>query len=127
MQCARSFAALASCTHRNVGAVVVSDDDRIFGHGFNKAADRYKLCTDGGCPRGQLPAGQGKPDYSDCITVHAEVVAITMAGQSLCEGSTLYVNSMPCPMCFRVAEGAGIRRVVWQLPDGYSLAERQFL
>ena len=127
MQVARDFSSLASCTHRNVGAVVVSTEGRIWGHGYNRASDRHKLCTDGGCPRCKLPAGKGAADYSDCITVHAEVNAIKMAGDSLCDGSTLYVNSQPCPMCWRVAEGSGLWRVVWVDEDGYRLKERQFM
>lgn len=127
MQVARNFSSLASCTHRNVGAVVASSEGRIWGHGYNKAADRYKLCTDGGCPRGQLPAGQGKPDYSDCNTVHAEVNAIKMAGDDLCDGSTLYVNSYPCKMCWTIAEGSGLYRVVWAQDDGYNLQERLYV
>lgn len=126
MQVARNFSSLANCTHRNVGAVVVSHDGRIWGHGYNRAADRHKNCSDGGCPRGLLPAGEGRPDYSDCITVHAEVNAIKMAGDSLCEGSSLYVNSYPCLMCWRIAEGSGLWRVIWAEDDGYRLQERQF-
>lgn len=127
MQIARDFSSLAKCSHRCVGAVVTSSDGRIWGHGYNKAADRHKNCMDGGCPRGLLPAGQGLSDYSDCNTVHAEVNAIKMAGDSLCEGSTMYVNSHPCPMCWRVAEGSGLWRVVWVDEDGYRLQERQFV
>lgn len=127
MQIARDFSSLAKCSHRCVGAVVTSSDGRIWGHGYNKAADRFKNCMDGGCPRGLLPAGQGLSDYSDCNTVHAEVNAIKMAGDSLCEGSTMYVNSHPCPMCWRVAEGSGLWRVVWVDEDGYRLQERQFV
>jgi deoxycytidylate deaminase len=127
MQIAGNISTLASCTHRNVGALVVSFEGRIWGHGYAKAADRHKLCTDGGCPRGLLPAGQGEKDYSDCITVHAEVNAITMSGDALCDGSTLYVNSYPCPMCWRIAEGSGLYRVVWTDGDDLPLQERQFV
>jgi len=124
MAVARAIATMADCTHRNVGAVVVSEG-KIVGHGFNKGADRHPTCNRGGCPRGKLPRGEGKQDYSDCIAVHAEILAIFMAGQSLCEGGVLYVNSEPCFMCYRVAEVAGIVRVIWQTTDESSMYERQ--
>lgn len=126
MRVADAFADLAKCTHRNVGAVVVSDDGRIWGHGYNRPPDDQKSCLKGDCMRGLLAPGQGAPDYSDCITVHAEIGAMMMAGSTLCEASTLYVNSMPCPMCLRVAEGNLVRRVVWSVPDRTGLFEKQF-
>jgi dCMP deaminase len=127
---AETFSELAHCTHRNVGAVVVSDEGRIWGHGYNKPAWTGKRCDKGDCPRGLLAPGQGAADYSDCITVHAEISAMMMAGSSLCEGSTLYVNSEPCIMCFRVAEAQLIRRIVWSSANGPNeidtLSEKQF-
>ena len=126
MGVARSIATLARCTHRNVGAVVVADD-RIVGHGYNKGPENRATCINGGCPRGTLPPGQGASDYSDCITVHAEVFAITMAGSAFCTGATMYVNSEPCFMCYRIAEGAGLYRVVWQAEGESRMHERQLL
>lgn len=124
MGVARSFATLARCTHRNVGAVVVADG-RVIGHGYAKGPDYKPTCLEGGCERGKLPAGQGKSDYSDCITVHAEVRAIVMAGEVFCNGATMYVNSEPCFMCYRVAEDAGIYRVIWQSDGEPRMHERQ--
>jgi len=120
---ARAFATRANCSHRNVGAVVVSDGC-IIGHGYNKGPDYKITCIQGGCPRGLLPPGEGKQDYSDCITVHAEVAALLMAGTFAAQGATLYVNSEPCFMCYRIAEGAGITRVVWQSDGEHQLHER---
>jgi dCMP deaminase len=122
----RSLAAKARCTHRNVGAIVISFGGVISGHGWNKGPEGRPACVDGGCLRGQLPPGQGASDYSDCITVHAEVNAMLMSGLSYCNGSTLYVNSEPCFMCYRIAEVAGIFRVVWQSDGETSMHERHF-
>jgi len=126
MGVAKSISGLARCTHRNVGAVVVSSEGRILGHGYAKGPYGQPTCIQGGCPRGKLPAGQGKSDYSDCITVHAEVGAIVMASPQFWHAATLYVNSEPCFMCYRVAEGSGIYRVVWQGGNEWDMYERHF-
>jgi deoxycytidylate deaminase len=128
MEVARALSMMAWCTHRNVGAVVVAQEAgeyRIVGHGYNKGPDRKAICTMGGCPRGQLPPGEGKNDYSDCISVHAEVMAMLMAGSIFCNESTLYVNSEPCFMCYRIAEGSGIARIVWKTDGESAMHERQ--
>lgn len=125
----RSLATLARCTHRDVGAVVVnyglSTEGRIVGHGYNHGPDNKPTCIEGYCPRGTLPPGQGASDYSDCITVHAELSAMIMASEALCEGATLYVNSEPCFMCYRVAEASKIARLVWQSDGEHGMHERQ--
>jgi deoxycytidylate deaminase len=128
MNVARALAGMARCTHRNVGAIVVvhdQDEYRIVGNGYNKGPVHKLSCIDGQCPRGQLPRGEGKSDYSDCITVHAEVMAMLMAGSTFCNESTLYVNSEPCFMCYRIAEGAGVARIVWQTDGESAMHERQ--
>jgi dCMP deaminase len=125
----RSLASLARCTHRDVGAIIAIEyhgNVRIVGHGYNRGPKDKPTCIEGGCPRGTLPPGQGQPDYSDCITVHAEMAAMLMAGSALCGGATLYVNSEPCFMCYRVAKSVGIARVVWQSDGEHVGHERQF-
>lgn len=126
MGVARSIATLARCTHRNVGAAVVFEG-RVIGHGYNKGPETRATCLEGGCPRGTLPPGQGASDYGDCIAVHAEVAAMIMAGEAFTKGSDLYVSSEPCFMCYRIAEGSGIIRVVWQADGESRMHERHLL
>ncbi len=53
-------------------------------------------------------------------TAHAEILAIRAAAQSLgtpiLEGTTLYANCEPCPMCLAAAYWAHIDRVVYGSP-----------
>jgi diaminohydroxyphosphoribosylaminopyrimidine deaminase/5-amino-6-(5-phosphoribosylamino)uracil reductase len=83
-----------------VGALVVTDDDRIVGQGHHTRA--------------------GRP--------HAEVIAIEEAGE-LCRGATLYTNLEPCchqgrtPACVDSIIPAGIRRVVIAHPDPNPLVD----
>jgi deoxycytidylate deaminase len=103
------------CTHRNVGAIIVKGDD-IVAYGRNTMPG-HQLCTDGGCPRGQLPKGQGQPDYGDCVAVHAEMNAIIHAGILLCRNSLMVVNSLPCFLCCRLARGAELAAIIYKHED----------
>lgn len=100
------------CTHRDVGAVVVKLGE-VVSTGRNNMPG-HDACIFGGCPRGKLPAGEGKADYSDCVAVHAEMNALLRAGTTQCRGATLVVNSPPCHLCQRLARGAGIIKIVYR-------------
>ena len=119
------------CTHRNVGAVVVEPDStygpKVRGQGRNTTVPvNGPLCFEGGCARGQLPRGEGAADYSDCSAVHAEFAAIFSAGPEGCRGATLYVNSLPCTMCWKMIGYSGLARVVWRGADG-KVIQRQIV
>lgn len=80
-----------------VGAVIVSNDGRNIGEGFNlREAD-------------QDP------------TAHAEMIAIRAAAKALgswrLEKCTLYVTLEPCPMCAGALVHARVARVVWGCDD----------
>jgi dCMP deaminase len=109
----------AKCSHRNVGAIVVWAGS-VVGRGYNRAPIETGTipCIDGGCPRGKLPRGEGAKDYSDCIAVHAEFMAIIRAGIHYCRDATLYVNSRPCSICHKQAFASGIKEIVFRNEDG---------
>lgn len=109
------FASINLCTHRDVGAVVVKGDE-IVAYGRNTMPGK-PFCVNGGCPRGKLAKGEGAADYSDCVAVHAEMNAIIRAGEVQCRGSVLVVNSLPCHLCLRLAQGAGIAQVIYRYND----------
>jgi len=106
---------MATCSRRQVGAVVVQDR-KVIGNGFNGVASGRLHCINGGCPRGQLSHQEVPPgaDYNQfpCLAIHAEHNAILQAGLAACEGATLYVTSQPCQQCLNLIEHAKIGRVV---------------
>lgn len=102
----------ADCTRRQVGAVLVRDE-QLVGWGANRAADTELSCTAGDCPRGKLsyeemPAYQ---PYDNCIAKHAEIAALEMAGNKA-ERATLYVTAQPCDPCSQAIFDAGVRVVI---------------
>jgi dCMP deaminase len=126
---ALASAARADCTRRKVGAVVVDQDHRHLGTGYNGAPPKRPGClTAGACPRGQMSISDVLPGSSydtgsgSCIAVHAEINAILdSGGRRACKGATLYITDKPCDGCVRIIEAAGIARVVF--PDGEMLIQ----
>jgi deoxycytidylate deaminase len=106
------FASVNLCTHRDVGALILHAGE-IVSYGRNTMPG-HDACVLGGCPRGQAPRDNGKPDYSDCVAVHAEMNAIIKVGPVLRRGSTLVVNSVPCHLCTRLARGAELWQIVYR-------------
>lgn len=115
---ARAVAAKSECTRSQVGAIVVANGD-IVGNGCNNAPFGMGSCNNGDCPRGrngydELPPGG---DYNDCISVHAELAAMLMAGPA-CMGATLYTTREPCYQCEKVITLTGIGEVIWPGKNG---------
>jgi dCMP deaminase len=114
---ARAVAARADCSRRQVGAVVVSPDNRLRGAGYNGVPPGAPGClSDGACPR----ASSGVRTLTDydagpgaCIALHAELNAVVDAGRERCLGGTIYVTYEPCVGCMKVIAAAGLARVVF--------------
>ena len=105
---ARAVSARAACTHRKVGAVLVSGHS-IKSTGYNGSLPGHPECLNGACPRGR---GESmKPDYSDCIFIHAEDNALRRG-----HGNVMYITDAPCYTCMILMYEAGIKKVFW--PDG---------
>lgn len=102
----------ATCTRRQVGAVVVSGN-RLISSGYNGSPPDQPHCIDGACPRGRLK-GDLPEDYEKypCVAVHAEANALLRAGREA-KDSTLYCTDRPCLQCQNLIMGAGIYEVRW--------------
>lgn len=116
---AEYWSTMATCSRRQVGAVVVQHKS-VIGVGFNGVASGKLHCVDGGCPRGLLdyseaPAGA---DYNlfPCYAIHAEHNAILQAGLKACAGATIYITDEPCQQCTNLIERARIGRIVVHRP-----------
>lgn len=88
-----------------VGAVLVSPDNRILGTGFNGPPPQINDFV--------VPWNE-RPDKYDFI-IHAEENAILTAldahGLQACEDSRLYVTALPCPGCVLRAIRANVREI----------------
>lgn len=112
-----SMAELASkrstCLRRQVGAVIVKDN-QVLSTGYNGAPKGLANCCDiGECLRQRLGIPSGER-HELCRAVHAENNAITQCAVNgvSCKGGTLYVTASPCTMCTKQLINAGIVRIV---------------
>ena len=123
LEIAKTVARRSTCFRRNYGAVIVNAD-RIVSTGYNGAPRGAANCCDTGvCPRKQNNVAHNSGDYSDCCSVHAEQNAIIHGTFSDMQGATLYLagfehqspdilSAQPCPICMRMLQNAGIKRIV---------------
>jgi len=116
---ARAVAVRASCSRRQVGAVIVVDN-AIIATGYNGTPSGVLNCDEGGCRRcaSDAPVGSG---YDACICVHAEQNAIVFAARhgNATQGGVLYSTLRPCFGCAKEAIQAGIRRIAYGEPMVY--------
>ncbi len=112
-----SMAELASkrstCLRRQVGAVIVKDN-QILATGYNGAPKGFPNCCDlNECLRQKLNVPSGER-HELCRAVHAENNAITQCAVNgvSCKGGTIYVTASPCVMCLKQIINAGILKIV---------------
>lgn len=107
---ASQVATRATCSRRQVGAVIVHGE-RIVATGYNGGPSGYVHCDEGGCPRadGPAPAGSG---YEDCIAIHAEANAIMFSSPEERSGATMYCTQHPCFGCAKLLANSGVGEVV---------------
>jgi dCMP deaminase len=113
MQMARIASLRSTCFRLNVGAIVTQGNNPI-AVGWNGQEPGAPHCAGNACP-GIVPG--------NCGTLHAEVNALTKAGQVLINADNhavdLYCTDSPCPFCvnhIRVGTSLTVRRVFYEKP-----------
>ncbi len=112
----------ADCSRRQVGAVLVDQDNRLVSTGYNGSPPGGPSCLQGECPRGTSSVAPGSSydtGPGSCIALHAEQNAILWAEPERRRGATLYCTDKPCTGCSRLIAGVGITKVV--VPNENSL------
>ena len=96
-----------------VGACIVSNDNRILSTGYNGFPQ--------GCSDDEFPWNRdesvGETKYN--FVVHAELNAILNAGGKSLVGSRIFVSLFPCHECAKAIIQAGVKEVVY-LSDKYA-------
>ena len=99
-----------------VGACIVSDDNRILSTGYNGFPQG---CSDDDFPWNR-DATVGETKYN--FVVHAELNAILNAGGRSLVGSRIFVSLFPCHECAKAIIQSGVKEVVY-LSDKYNGTE----
>ena len=111
MQMAFLASTRSTCLRRQVGAVLVKDN-QILSTGYNGSPKGVRHCSEVGCLRekNNVPSGQM---HELCRGLHAEQNAIIQAGLngSSARGATLYCTHQPCSICAKMIINAEIQTV----------------
>ena len=104
------------CSRARLGAVIVSNEQRICATGYNgPAADWPEQGTcDLWCPRAR---GEAPLDnmYDTCPSIHAEANALLYVDRSRIEGGTIYITDVACLQCAKLVSNSGVARVVMRV------------
>jgi len=116
MQVADTVAQRSRCSRAQIGAVVVSKNQRISSTGYNGPA--ALLPVEGDCIE-WCPRAQGLTDlnntYDSCPSIHAESNALLYVDRSRVEGGTIYITDAACYQCAKLISNSGITRVVMRI------------
>lgn len=126
MEMALLAAKRSTCLRRQVGAVLVRDN-QVISTGYNGSPKGVRHCAEVGCLREQngVPSGQ---QHELCRGVHAEQNAIIQAAinGSSTRGGTIYCTHQPCSICARLIINAEIKTVYCANTYPDALAEQLF-
>lgn len=110
---AETIGARSRCSRARLGAVIVSENQRICATGYNGPAASWP--ESGECiewcqrARGEAPLDNL---YDACPAIHAEANALMYVDRSSVMNGTLYVTGTPCMQCAKLVSNSGISRVV---------------
>lgn len=109
---ASTIALRSRCSRRQVGAVIVTRDNRVAAVSYNGPPRDAKLtgpCANW-CPR--MITGDTGPGYVNCLSIHAEANALLRADWTAIQGGTIYVSSASCVNCAKLVANSGLSRLV---------------
>ena len=117
MQIAFLAATRSTCERRQVGAVIVKNNN-IVSTGYNGAPAGVSHCAVAGCLRAKhnIPSGER---HEMCRGAHAEQNAVAQAAKNgtAIDGATIYCTNMLCVFCAKLAINSGIKHVFFA--EGY--------
>lgn len=119
MSIAEQVATRATCSRRQIGAVLVKGK-RILATGYNGVPIGLAHCDTVGCLREQLGIPSGT-QHELCRGLHAEQNAVIQAARHgiAMDGATIYSTTQPCVMCSKILLNSGVVDIVYrdEYPD----------
>ncbi len=123
MRMAELAATRSTCLRRQVGAVLVKDN-QVLATGYNGAPRGQFHCSQTDCLREKLHVPSGER-HELCRALHAEQNALIQAavhGVAI-KGATIYITHQPCSVCAKMLVNAYVERIVFKgdYPDKLAL------
>jgi len=116
MVVADAVAKRSRCSRAQIGAAIVSPNQRIASTGYNGPAATLDVDGDciNWCPRAQGVAPLDNM-YDACPSIHAEANALLYVDRSKIEGGTIYITDVACMQCAKLVSNSGVSRVVMRV------------
>lgn len=99
----------STCARRNVGAVLVDQNNRVLSIGHNGPARGMPHCTDAPCSGANCPSGTG---LDLCQAIHAEQNAL-MFCSDIMKIKTCFVTTSPCVHCIKMLMNTSCERIIF--------------
>lgn len=116
MEMADVIAKRSRCSRAQIGAVVVSVNQRIASTGYNGPASTFDV--EGSCEKWCPRASGAAPldnVYDSCPSIHSEANALLYVDRSRIEGGTIYITDVACLQCAKLISNSGVARVVMRV------------
>jgi dCMP deaminase len=99
------------CDRAQVGAVIVTPDNRVAAVAYNGPPRGQQLTGNCSVWCQRFRSGDTSASYDKCPTVHAEANALLLNEISI-KGGTIYVSRACCVDCAKLIANSGLARVV---------------
>lgn len=119
LKMALTLAERGTCARRKVGCILVDENFRIIGTGYNGPASGEPHCIETPCAGAGLASGTG---LSTCEAIHAEANALIDC-RNVRRIHTCYCTASPCRDCVKLLLGTTCHRVVFIEPYPHADAE----
>lgn len=107
----------SQCSRAQVGAVIVTADNKVDACSYNGPVASLELrgTCESWCPRAQ--SAETSSDYGRCSAIHAESNALIRSNHERIQGGAIYVSQAMCINCAKEVANSGITRVVQRVTD----------
>lgn len=109
MAMAKALSKLSTCSRLQVGAVIVSQDNRILSTGYNGRPSGVVHCIEDNI----------EGDSNFCLCTHAEQNAIASMDGTNREPKSVYVTAFPCDNCLKLLAVSNVKNIYYADPYRY--------
>ena len=110
MVCAIAMSSLSTCKRRQVGCILLDDNYKIIGSGYNGNPTGFIHCIDKPCAGSGCKSGTG---LDECEAIHAEQNAL-MQCTNVNDIAYCVTTTFPCAHCLKMLLNTGCKCIVYQ-------------
>lgn len=110
MNIAEVISKRSTCSRREVGCVLVDENNRVLSVGHNGVAKGTRHCTDQPCPGAHCPSGTG---LDLCEAIHAEQNSLLFC-PDIMKIRSAYITASPCVSCVKMLMNTACKEIYFK-------------